>query len=50
MDGTPKGRLGFVNIKGGFQLFVVRDDGQQNLGHLFPDQTEEKKEEGGRGE
>ena len=31
MDGTAKGRLGFVNIKGGFQLFVVRDDGQQNL-------------------
>ena len=31
MVGTPKGRLGFVNIKGGFQLFVVRDDGQQNL-------------------
>ena len=31
MDGTSKGRLGFVNIKGGFQLFVVIDDGQQNL-------------------
>ena len=31
IDGTLKGRLGFVNIKGGFQLFVVRDDGQQNL-------------------
>ena len=31
MDGTAKGRLGFVNIKGGFQLFVVIDDGQQNL-------------------
>ena len=31
MDGTAKGRLGFVNIKGGFQLFVVVDDGQQNL-------------------
>ena len=31
LDGTPKGRLGFVNIKGGFQMFVVRDDGQQNL-------------------
>ena len=31
MDGTAKGRLGFVNIKGGFQLFVVKDDGQQNL-------------------
>ena len=31
LDGTPKGRLGFVNIKGGFQIFVVRDDGQQNL-------------------
>ncbi len=31
MDGTPKGRLGFVNIQGGFQMFVVRDDGQQNL-------------------
>ena len=31
MEGIAKGRLGFVNIKGGFQLFVVRDDGQQNL-------------------
>ena len=31
LDGTPKGRLGFVNIKGGFQMFAVRDDGQQNL-------------------
>ena len=31
MEGTAKGRLGFVNIKGGFQLFVVVDDGQQNL-------------------
>ena len=31
MEGTGKGRLGFVNIKGGFQLFVVIDDGQQNL-------------------
>ena len=31
MDGTAKGRLGFVNIKGGFQLFVVIDDGKQNL-------------------
>ena len=31
MNGTAKGRLGFVNIKGGFQLFVVVDDGQQNL-------------------
>ena len=31
LDGTPIGRLGFVNIKGGFQMFVVRDDGQQNL-------------------
>ena len=31
MDGTAMGRLGFVNIKGGFQLFVVVDDGQQNL-------------------
>ena len=30
-DGIPKGRLGFVNIKGGFQIFVVLDDGQQNL-------------------
>ena len=27
MDGTPLGRLGFVNIQGGFQMFVVRDDG-----------------------
>ena len=31
MEGTAKGRLGFVNIKGGFQLFVVIDDGRQNL-------------------
>ncbi len=31
MDGTAKGRLGFVNIKGGFQLFVVIDNGQQTL-------------------
>ena len=31
LDGTPMGRLGFVNIKGGFLMFVVRDDGQQNL-------------------
>ncbi len=31
IDGTPKGRLGFVNIKGGFQMFVVIDNGQQNL-------------------
>ena len=31
MDGTPRGRLGFVNIQGGFQMFAVRDDGQQNL-------------------
>jgi len=31
MEGAAKGRLGFVNIKGGFQLFVVVDDGQQNL-------------------
>ena len=31
MEGTAKGRLGFVNIKGGFHLFVVVDDGQQNL-------------------
>jgi len=31
MEGSTKGRLGFVNIKGGFQLFVVVDDGQQNL-------------------
>ncbi len=31
IEGTAKGRLGFVNIKGGFQLFVVIDDGQQNL-------------------
>ena len=30
-DGTPLGRLGFVNIQGGFQMFVVRDDGEQNL-------------------
>ncbi len=31
MNGTARGRLGFINIKGGFQLFVVVDDGQQNL-------------------
>ena len=31
LEGTSKGRLGFVNIKGGFQLFVVIDDEQQNL-------------------
>ena len=31
MEGTAKGRLGFVNIKGGFKLFVVIDDGKQNL-------------------
>ena len=31
IDGAAKGRLGFVNIKGGFQLFVVIDDGQQNI-------------------
>ena len=31
LDGSPMGRLGFVNIQGGFQMFVVRDDGQQNL-------------------
>ena len=31
LDGTPRGRLGFVNIQGGFQMFVVRDDGEQNL-------------------
>ena len=31
MDGNPKGRLGFVNIKGGFELFVVIDDERQNL-------------------
>ena len=31
LDGTTRGRLGFVNIQGGFQMFVVRDDGQQNL-------------------
>ena len=31
MNGTARGRLGFVNIKGGFQLFVVIDDGQQNF-------------------
>ncbi len=30
-DGTAKGRLGFVNIKGGFQLFIVKDGQQQNL-------------------
>jgi len=30
-DGTPLGRLGFVNIQGGFQMFVVRDDGKQSL-------------------
>jgi len=31
LDVTPLGRLGFVNIKGGFQMFVVRDDGKQSL-------------------
>ena len=31
MGGNTKGRLGVVNIKGGFQLFVVIDDSQQNL-------------------
>ena len=31
LDGTPLGRLGFVNIPGGFQMFVVRDDGKQSL-------------------
>ena len=31
LDGTPVGRLGFVNIQGGFQMFVVRDDGKQSL-------------------
>jgi len=31
LDGTPLGRLGFVNIHGGFQMFVVRDDGKQSL-------------------
>jgi len=31
LDGTPLGRLGFVNIQGGFQMCVVRDDGKQSL-------------------
>ena len=31
LDGTSLGRLGFVNIQGGFQMFVVRDDGKQSL-------------------
>ena len=31
LDGTPLGRLDFVNIQGGFQMFVVRDDGKQSL-------------------
>ena len=31
LDGTPLGRLGFVNIQGGFQMFVVRDDRKQSL-------------------
>ena len=31
LNGTPLGRLGFVNIKGGFQMFVVRDDRKQSL-------------------
>ena len=30
-EGTAKGRLGFVNIKGGYQLFIVKDGQQQNL-------------------
>lgn len=34
IDGTPKGRLGFVNSKGGFKMFVVRDGGKHDLvGH-----------------
>ena len=31
LDCTPLGRLGLVNIYGGFQMFVVRDDGKQSL-------------------
>ena len=31
LDGTSLGRLGFVNIQGGFQMFVVRDDRKQSL-------------------
>ena len=31
IDGTQKGKLGFVNIKGGFQIFVVKESGQENL-------------------
>lgn len=31
LDGRPLGRLGFVNIKGGFEIFAVKDDGKQNL-------------------
>jgi hypothetical protein len=31
LDGTPLGRLGFVNIQGGFQMFVVRDDRKHSL-------------------
>ena len=31
LDGTPLGRLGFVNIQGGFQMFVVRDVRKQSL-------------------
>tara|TARA_Y100001970_G_C14236813_1_gene862338 strand:+ start:1091 stop:1480 length:390 start_codon:yes stop_codon:yes gene_type:complete len=31
VDGTPKGRLGFVNSNGEFKIFVVHDDGEQNL-------------------
>ena len=31
LDGTPLGQLGFVNIQGGFQMFVVRDDRKQSL-------------------
>ena len=44
-DGTPKGRLGFVNIKGGFQIFVVSDDGQQNLVGLAKNRRLYDKEE-----
>ena len=30
-DETPIGRLGFANIRGGFNIYVVLDDGKQNI-------------------
>ena len=31
LDGNQKGKLGFVNIKGGYKIFVVAEDGKKNL-------------------